>query len=122
MNILLILGISLVNFAFIFYTIFFIKKLRGKLFQTKTIIVLFIGILFDISATLFMILGSQSIKLTFHGLVGYIALIGMILDFIIIFYHYKKDKSIPKQLSIYTNIIYIWWISIYIYGFSNMLL
>lgn len=120
MNIFLIVGIGLVNFAFIFYTIFFIRKLKKKILNSKSMIILFIGILFDISATLFMIIGSKNVELTFHGIVGYIALIGMIIDFLIIFYHFKKVKSIPRQLSIYTNLIYFWWISIYIYGFLNI--
>lgn len=121
MNIFLILGISLVNFAFIFYTIFIIKKRNKKIFSLGTIFVLLMGILLDISSTTFMIIGSQKSTLSFHGVIGYIALAGMMVDFGLILFYKKKKKEISKKLSTYTNSVYLWWLLVYIFGFIHVL-
>jgi len=122
MNTFLVAGICLVNVALIFYTFFFINKQRKKTFETRTIIFLFIGIIFDIISTLFMILGSQKIELSFHGIIGYLALGGMIIDFLVVLYNKKRGNILSKSASLYTNTIYTWWILVYIYGFIHIML
>ena len=98
MNTFIMLGVGLVNFALIFYTIFHILKRRDKACMTKSIVTLSIGLFFDISGTIFMILGSDHIKISLHGIIGYVALLGMISDLIIITYHKKRSLLLSRGL------------------------
>ena len=79
MNIFLILGITIVNLALIAYSIFFFLK-KEDVFNIKHVVVLLIGVLLDFISTILMIIGSSKGLITFHGVLGYSALIGMVLE------------------------------------------
>lgn len=119
MNSILITGISLVQAALITYTATFIIAYRKKNISKLFLNTLSIAVLFDITATIFMIAGSAKGFLTIHGLIGYTSL-GMMLVKTVQFYLFTKKNGYThafskKQLAIFT-FIYIYWVLAYITG------
>ena len=96
MNIFLMLGISIVNLALVSYSIFFFLK-KNSYFEKKHLIFLLLGFSLDIISTTFMILGTGKHLLTFHGIIGYIALCGMLIESLIVVKHYIKREYISKN-------------------------
>ena len=118
MNIALFAGIIIVNFALISYSISIITEQKKKIITNLVLIFLFIGITLDITSTILMIIGSPNIPFTIHGILGYTALTGMLIDTLLISrYKFKNGISkVPRNLHIYTRTAYSWWIIAYIAG------
>jgi hypothetical protein len=76
------------------------------------------GVLFDISSTILMIIGSRKIPITIHGFIGYSALIAMLIDTILVWRFWRKNGGthVPRGLNIYTRLAYSWWVIAYIAG------
>jgi len=119
MNPTLIAGTIIVNFALISYTIFIINEQKHKKATNKTLIFLTMGIIFDITATICMIIGSPNSPFSIHGFVGYSSLTGMLIDTVLIWKHKKTkgaDVIFSNKLNLYTKIAYSWWIVAFITG------
>ena len=119
MNPVLMVGISIVNIALILYTSAFIIALRKKIVSKLFYSVLFAGVLFDITATTFMIIGSSQSPLTIHGLIGYSSLGLMITEAINYFLVVRKNgfgKAFSKKSFRVFATIYVYWILAYITG------
>ncbi len=114
-----VIGSAIVTLALIFYSIGFIK-LRGEKAVTARILFFYtLGISLDITATVFMIIGSSKGMLTFHGFIGYSSLLGMLTDTILLWRYNMKNGSaeqISKKLHLYSRIAYTWWVLAYITG------
>jgi hypothetical protein len=66
-----------------------------------------------------MIIGSGRGMLTFHGLIGYSSLSGMLVDTFLLWRHYLKmgpERSVSRALHLFSQIAYTWWIIAYITG------
>jgi uncharacterized membrane protein len=119
MNPLSLTGIVLVQAALICYSIAIIPEQRKRLVTKGMLVFLTSGVLLDITATSFMILGSSHGPFTLHGFLGYSSLAGMLTDAILIWRFYYKNKSYTKvTLGIhwYSLGAYLWWIAAYITG------
>ncbi len=119
MNPILSIGVSLVNLALLGYTIFFIRFFRRRTTDKKILLFLILGVILDISSTICMIIGSSNGPLTLHGLIGYIALLGMITDTIIISGYTSKNglqQAFPSRIVKVTTVFYAYWIITYITG------
>ena len=72
-----------------------------------------------------MIAGSTNIPITIHGVIGYTALLAMLIDTIRIWRHWLRSgaSTVPRGLHLYTRIAYIWWIIAFVIGalISSML-
>ena len=113
------IGSMVVTIALVLYTIGFIKEQRRKLVTSRVLLFFTIGVLFDISATILMILGSSKGMLTFHGFIGYSSLLGMAIDTILLWrYNVRNglDVKVSKSLHIYSRIAYTWWVLAFITG------
>ena len=119
MNTLLMIGTRLVIIALISYSIAVITEQRKKKLSNIVVSFISIGILFDVSATIFMILGSNNTPFTLHGILGYSSLLAMLLDTILI-WRYRintgKGTAVIKGLHLYSRFAYIWWILAFITG------
>ncbi len=119
MSPILTAGVSIVNLALLSYTISIIILIRKKNIGKSYLSFLTIGVLFDITATICMIIASGNKGITFHGLLGYSALLGMIID---LFLSYRFSiKSVTKQtvnpaFKTATILIYTYWIVAFITG------
>jgi hypothetical protein len=115
----LMAGTLIVNFALIFYTVAFIKLKKGKLLTTSVIKFQILGVVFDILATVLMIMGSTNSPFSLHGILGYSSLTGMIIDSYLLYKAKSPDNSpveLSPKLKLYSTIAYLWWIAAYITG------
>ena len=116
---ILIFATTIVNLALIFYSIAIITEQIKHRISTRVLTFLTVGLVFDITATILMIMGSENPAFTIHGFVGYSSLTGMLIDAILIWrLRIKKGPGceVPKGLHLYTRLAYIWWILAYITG------
>jgi len=125
MNPILTAGTRVVVLALIFYSIGILTEQRKHIITNVVLITLSIGIILDITATAFMIIGSPNSPFTFHGFLGYSALVAMLFDTILVWrFRLKNGISIKvsKVLHLYSRYAYIWWVVAFITGSLLVLL
>jgi hypothetical protein len=114
-----ITGSMIVTLALIFYSIAFAKERKLRMVTANILLFYTVGITLDITATIFMIIGSSKGLLTFHGIIGYSSLLGMLTDTILLWRFNLKfggAREVSRNLHLYSRIAYIWWILAYITG------
>jgi len=119
MNTYVQIGTIIVVFALISYSIAIITEQRKKHILKSVLIFLTLGVLLDITATTFMIIGSSKGPLTLHGILGYSSLAGMTIDTLLIWRHRMKNglgSAVPNGLHLYSRFAYIWWVLAFITG------
>lgn len=119
MNTFLQLGTSIVVLALLSYSVGIITEQRKKTVSKTVLLFLTLGVLLDITATTFMILGSSKGGLTLHGIIGYSSLLGMAVDALLI-WRLKAQKGlnagVPKALHLYSRYAYTWWVLAFLTG------
>ena len=116
MNPTIIKAVIVVTCALISYSIAVITE-QSKSSITKFVLTfLTLGVALDIASTVLMIMGSSGI--TYHGFIGWSALTVMLIDAILIWRYWLKNKSatISRELNLYTRYAYGWWVVAYIAG------
>ncbi len=88
----IIAGVLLIHTALILYTIFIFKENKYKRATNGVLIFITLAVIFDISATACMMIGTEKEYFTLHGTLGYTALFLMIIDTIFIWKH-KINKG-----------------------------
>jgi len=119
MNPLIQAGTSIVIFALIAYSFAIITEQRTHMLSKKVLVFLTLGVMLDIIATTFMILGSSTGGFTLHGFIGYSSLLGMSIDAILMWRLKVKqgfDQPVPRFLHLYSRYAYIWWVLAFITG------
>ena len=115
---ILIAGISIVNLALISYATAIIIQSRKKLINRHVLTFLTIGVLLDITSTICMIIGSGKV-ISFHGVIGYLSLAGMLTDTIFSFHHVSKygiNSVLPKKFIRWSQAAFLYWVLAYITG------
>lgn len=119
MKTILIIGANIVTLALISYSIAIITEQRKKVITPKILTFLTTGLFLDITATCMMIIGSENVWYSLHGLIGYSSLSLMIIDTMLI-WRFKVQNgynvNVPSNLHLYSRIAYIWWVTAYITG------
>jgi hypothetical protein len=108
-----------VTLALVFYSLGYINERKKQLITSRVLLFYTIGVLLDITATIFMILGSSKGLLTLHGFIGYSSLLGMITDTSLLWRHNLTEgsrKNVSRRLQLFSGITYTWWILAYITG------
>jgi hypothetical protein len=119
MNKLVMIGSTIVFFALLFYSIGIFTEQKKKSVVPRVLWFLTLGIIFDITATGFMIAGSSKGLFTLHGLIGYSSLLGMLIDNILIWQLRIKNgigSVVPDSIHKYSRYAYIWWIIAFVTG------
>ena len=119
MNIFLSYGTKIVILALLAYSISILTEQKTHRVSNRVIIFITLGILFDITATVLMIVGSSNTPFTLHGFIGYSSLAAMLLDTIFIWKHrinWGQEVTVPKSLHLYSRYAYIWWIIAFMTG------
>ena len=115
---ILIAGISIVNLAMISYAAAIIIQSRKKSITRHVLIFLTIGIILDIASTICMIIGSGKI-ISFHGVIGYLSLAGMLTDTILSYLHVKKvgiNSILSKKFIHWSQAAFFYWVLAYLTG------
>jgi hypothetical protein len=118
MNPVLIRAVIVVTFALITYSIGVIIEQRKQFISRGVRVFITAGVTLDIASTALMIIGSGKIPITVHGFIGYSALTVMLIDTILIWRHWSKNRTAPvsRALNIYTRCAYGWWVVAYVAG------
>ncbi|MFZ4546447.1 MAG: hypothetical protein ACOYN4_03390 [Bacteroidales bacterium] len=125
MNIYSSIGAGIVIFALFSYSLSIITEQRKRLVSSFVIRFLTIGIVLDITATAFMIVGSSSSAFSLHGILGYSSLAAMFIDTILIWRFYLASKPgtlVPAKLHLYSRFAYIWWVVAFFTGLMLVVL
>ena len=80
MNALSVTGATIVTLALISYSIGIISEQVKRKMIPRVLIFITLGVVLDITATIFMILGSKNSPFTSHGFIGYSALFLMLIE------------------------------------------
>ena len=119
MNPLARTGAVIVVFALAAYTVAVLVEQRRRLVTAPVLLFLTLGVMLDVTATAFMIAGSSTGPFTFHGLLGYSSLAGMIIDAGLIWRFRLNNPplaQVPRGLHLYTRAVYVWWIAAFVTG------
>jgi len=104
MSYVIIAGVILIHIAFILYSVFIYKEHKYKRATKGLLIAITSAVIFDVSATVCMMLGVAEEYFTLHGILGYSALAVMVTDAIFIWRHYNKFGSeVPFSKSLNRN-------------------
>jgi len=118
-NTLLLTGTVIVTLALVCYSIGVLSEQRHRCVTRRALIFLTIGILLDVSATVFMILGSRNTPLTLHGILGYSALSLMLIDTLLVWRVWRRggaNAAVPAVLHLYTRIAFCYWVFVFVAG------
>ena len=117
MNISILVGTITVTAALLAYSIAVLTEQFKKKVNKTVLIFLTLGIILDITATSFMIYGSSNSAFTLHGILGYSALLAMLIDAYLIWKNYLKvGENIKNSIHVYSLVAYLWWIVAFITG------
>jgi len=119
MNPYSMIGAGIVIFALLSYSLSIITEQRTRLVTPFVLRFLTIGIILDVTATIFMIIGSSNSAFSLHGILGYSSLAGMLGDTILIWrFHLttKPGTAVPKGLHLFSRFAYAWWVIAFITG------
>ena len=110
-------GVSIVVLALAGYTVGVVSEQRARRVTGRAMAFLVAGVLLDITATACMILGSGKV-LTLHGVLGYSALAGMLVETVLAARHRLRagDGEVPRTLHLYTRAAYAWWVVAFVSG------
>ena len=114
----LIAGISIVNLALLSYTTAIVIQTRKKLLTGYVLIFLVTGVVFDVTSTICMIVASGK-SITLHGIIGYSALAGMLVETIFSYLRKRKyglNSTISPQFRLWSAMAYLYWVMAYITG------
>ena len=113
----ILIGSITVTAALLSYSIAVITEQIKKKINKTVLVFLTLGIILDITATSFMIFGSSNSPFTLHGLVGYSALLAMLIDTYLIWKNYLQfGENIKSSIHRYSLMAYIWWVIAFITG------
>ena len=119
MNIYISIGSTVVILALLSYSLGSIPILKKRHITSRAMGFMTLGVLLDIAATTFMIIGSSNSPFTLHGIIGYTALGGMLTDAVMLSVFRNKngaDKQISKGLHFYSLIAFVWWVVAFVTG------
>jgi len=117
MTLLLRAGVAIVALALACYTVGVVTEQRARRLTRRAMAFLVAGVLLDITATACMIVGSGKV-LTLHGVLGYSALAGMLVETVLAGRHRLRagDGEVPRRLHVFTRVAYSWWVVAFVSG------
>jgi uncharacterized repeat protein (TIGR03987 family) len=119
MKTILMIGVIIVILALIFYSLGIFTEQRHKRIDKRVLSFLSLGLIFDISATACMIIGSTNSPFTFHGFIGYTGLLAMSIETFLAYQFYTKhgpNAKVSSALHWYSRLSYLLWVIVFITG------
>lgn len=119
MNFLAVIGAFIITLSLLSYGIGSIAAIRFKIVTTGVLVFLTLGVLLDFVAVIMMIIHSEKSVFSPHGILGYSAMLTMIINLVLVWRCYFKngiDSGISNPVIVYSKIAYAWWLIAYITG------
>ena len=113
MSLIILTGVILIHIAAVLYTIFIFKEFKYKRAVHGVTRFITAAVIFDVSATVCMMIGTTETYFTTHGILGYTALTVMVTDAILIWRHRAKhgpDVPFSKALHRVSLYGYMLWV------------
>lgn len=117
MSPILLAGVIIVNLALVSYGIGIFAEQKSHRVSSATLNWLRLGVVFDVTATACMILGSSR-GLTVHALLGFSSLAAMLVETALAWRHRAAhgDATVPGWLHTTSRLAYGWWLVAYVTG------
>ncbi len=116
MNLYLNLGVAFATVALVFYSIFYWRNRKLDLVTRGGCLLQSTGLDFDIAGTVLMIVGSKNIPLTVHGIIGYSALLAMLVKTALVWKQGLRNEKRSAGARTFGTLAYAWWILAYLAG------
>lgn len=121
---ILIAGVTIVQLALISYAIAIILQSRIKTINKTVLVFLTLGVFFDITSTIFMIIGAGKV-ISLHGFIGYSSLAGMLTDMIFSFRQVKRhglESPLSEKFLRGSKVAFAYWVVAYITGATMVMM
>jgi hypothetical protein len=119
MNPVLRSAVIVVHAALVCYSLAWVWLLIRKTYSLALLFILVAAILFDIASVVLMVIGTTSKAITFHGIMGYSALLVMISEG---FHFFRFTLKVPHGTPVIERwrrlftAAYLYWIAAYLTG------
>jgi hypothetical protein len=111
------IAVTIVTAALICYTVGTFAQQRSRRVTGRVLAFLTVGLIFDVVATIFMILGSGKV-ISLHGALGYSALAGMLVE-VVIAWRWNRHhgaRPITDGMHLYSRLAYGYWVVAFVSG------
>ena len=121
MNPVILVGAVTVTMALVLYSIGVMGEQRSRRAGAAMLGVLTVAVGLDLVATACMMIGSRKPWFTPHGLVGYSALIAMVVAVAWLWRARGAgpEGEVPAGLHRFLRLAYLWWVVAYLFGLSS---
>lgn len=112
-ELVIVVGVILIHIALVLYSIFIYKERKYKRATNGVVGFITAAVIFDISATICMMIGTVEGWLTLHGVLGYTALTVMVIDAVFIWKHRNRhgtEVPFSDALNRNSKLGYILWL------------
>jgi len=118
MSPVIVTGVVIVNLALVCYGVGVITEQRSRRVSRRTLDWLRVGVVLDLTATSFMIVGSSRGPFTLHALLGFSSLTAMVFETGFAWRHRSRsgDGPVPRWLHLFSRCAYGWWLVAYATG------
>lgn len=112
MSPVILFGVVAINLALVAYTVGVVAAHRRRRVSAFVLGILAVGVVFDLVATGCMVAGSHKPWFTPHGVVGYLALVVMVVAVARLWalHRERPDAEIPPGLRAFLRIAYVVWL------------
>jgi len=112
-----LIAVTIVTLALLAYTVGTVAQQRSRRVTRSAVGFLTVGVILDVVATVFMILGSGKL-LSLHGLLGYSALAGMMAEVVIAWRWRTRQHEAPITggMALYSKVAYGYWVLAFLSG------
>jgi hypothetical protein len=111
-------AVTTVTTALALYTAGALGEQRTRRVGGRVRLFLTAGVVFDVTATILMIVASGAEGITLHGVLGYSALALMLSDTLLLWRHWSRRGAAPvgHGLHLYSRFSYLYWVAAYFTG------
>jgi len=109
----IIVGVIFIHIALVLYSVFIYKENKYKRATKGVLGFITAAVIFDVSATICMMIGTVEKYFTLHGILGYTAVVVMITDAVFIWKHrnrYGSEVPFSDTLNRNSKLGYILWL------------
>lgn len=122
---IVVAAVSIVTLALVCYTVATSAHQRSHRITGAVAAFLTIGVAFDVTATLCMVVAAGSLRFTAHSFLGWSALLGMVIETILAWRHrlqYGPEVPVSSGKRLYARLAYAYWVLAFVSGGTMVIL